>query len=116
MQNNSLVNLAREVLNIAVDFPFRVKNRGATTDEDFELVTFNQTWGSTALGFGGIGGQALTQARTYVFIPLVDGEECIVYFAGRYAYSCPYSKEFSDDVHNGIMEPVYRAEKYRKNS
>lgn len=32
----------------------------------FELTVFLQTWGSTCLGFGGIGGQAMTSAYTTV--------------------------------------------------
>lgn len=32
----------------------------------FEINVFLQTWGSTCLGFGGIGGQAMTSAYTTV--------------------------------------------------
>lgn len=32
----------------------------------FEVNVFLQTWGSTCLGFGGIGGQAMTSAYTTV--------------------------------------------------
>lgn len=114
--SNSLVSLAREVLEIESDIQFRIKGRYEFrhTVDDFELVTFNQTWGSTALGFGGIGGQAITQARTFVFIPQVDNEDCIVYFGGRYAYSVPYSNAFMDDVHKGALETVSRKGKYLK--
>lgn len=44
---------------------------------------FPQIWGSTALGFGGVGGAAMTAAYTIVL-------ECegryTVYFGGRFAY------------------------------
>ena len=34
---------------------------------EFEVISvFSQTWGSTALGFGGIGGQAITSAYTTI--------------------------------------------------
>lgn len=33
---------------------------------EFELTVFLQAWGSTALGFGGVGGQAMTSAYTTV--------------------------------------------------
>lgn len=45
--------------------------------------SFPQTWGSTALGFGGIGGQAITTAQTYVV--LANGA-IYVYFGSRFAY------------------------------
>lgn len=45
---------------------------------------FPQLWGSTALGFGGIGGQAMTDAYSVV----VEGPsgELAVYWSGRFAY------------------------------
>lgn len=50
-----------------------------------EIVMFNQMWGSTALGFQGIGGAAMTSAYTVaVFNP--TRSECAVYFGGRFAY------------------------------
>lgn len=107
-----LVGLAKEALEIETDIWFRFKDRQHTTADDFQLIIFDQVWGSTALGFGGIGGQAMTRAKTYVFIPEIDGENCIVYFAGRYAYSVPYSQTFIEDVRQGRLEPVSRQGKY----
>ena len=49
----------------------------------WEWYAFPQVWGSTALGFGGIGGQALTTAQTYVI--LAQGS-IYVYFGSRFAY------------------------------
>lgn len=56
------------------------------TDYDLTVVAmFPQTWGSTALGFGGIGGAAMTTAYTCVIeSDLVGG--MAVYFHGRFAY------------------------------
>lgn len=48
---------------------------------------FSQTWGSTALGFGGLGGAAMTAAYTVV-IRGPDGTMA-VYWAGRFAYRVP---------------------------
>jgi hypothetical protein len=64
---------------------------------------FPQTWSSTALGFGGIGGQAITSA--YVCIiesSLVGG--FAVYFGGRLAYviNRPNDK-FADDIERHRM-------------
>jgi len=45
--------------------PMITKTRRVYTDE-VEVVMFPQTWGSTALGYGGIGGAAMTPAYTVV--------------------------------------------------
>ena len=114
--SDMLIGLAREALAIEEDIQYRVNNphNPRLFYDGFDMIIFDQTWGSTALGFGGIGGDAMTQARTYVFIPMVDGEDCIVYFAGRFAYKAPYSSVFAEDVRRQMMEPVYRAGKYIK--
>jgi len=114
--SNKLTQMARELLEIECDLPFRLdytENPRPSID-DFELYTFTQTWGSTALGFGGIGGQAMTAARTYVLIPMNCDQECFVYFAGRFAYAVPYSEVFWQDVAAQRMEPVGRSGKYCK--
>jgi hypothetical protein len=46
---------------------------------------FSQTWGSTALGFGGIGGQAISSAYVCVIESNLVGGYA-VYFGGRLAY------------------------------
>ena len=80
--------MARDILSIEADLPFRFDYREKQTVsvDDFELHTFEQMWGSTALGFGGIGGLAMTSARTYVFVPVTCDQKCIVYFGCRFAY------------------------------
>lgn len=50
---------------------------------NYTWYAFPQTWGSTALGFGGIGGCAMTTAQTYVVT--VQGR-VLVYFGPRFAY------------------------------
>ena len=110
---NQLTALAMEALMINNDIWFRFNDRNNTRVDDFDLHTFEQMWGSTALGFGGMGGQAMTPARTYVFIPNVDGEDYIVYFAGRFAYKASINSEkFREDMRKGYLEPVYRSGKY----
>lgn len=65
------------------------------------METFAQTWGNTSGGFEGIGGSAITEQRTYVFIPISPTDEyCQVYFGDRFAYSVPMSKKFLEDVKN----------------
>lgn len=112
---NKLTRMAREILSIEDDLTLRVMSDPQTNNysvDDFCLHVFEQAWGSTALGFGGIGGQAITAANTYVFVPNFDGL-CYVYFAGRFAYSAEYSEEFREDMCECDMAPVYKAGKYK---
>lgn len=54
--SNKLTEMARDILAIEADLPYRFdySDNSNPTLDDFELHTFEQTWGSTALGFGGI--------------------------------------------------------------
>lgn len=54
---------------------------------DLDWWSFPQSWGSTSLGFGGIGGQAITAAQTTVVRG--PGTDCCVYFGSRLAYHVP---------------------------
>ena len=113
--SNKLTKMARELLDIEADLPFRFeyKEKPYPTIDDFELYTFEQVWSSTALGFGGVGGQAMTSARNYVFIPIHCNQKCFVYFAGRYAYAADYSEKFMKDVLDGNMAAVTESGKYK---
>ena len=113
--SNQLVGMAREILAIEADLPYRLDySEERPTIDDFELYTFNQTWGSTALGFGGVGVQAITEARTYVFVPMNCNQKCFVYFAGRFAYKADWCEAIWEDIKNQNMAEVIRAGKYRK--
>lgn len=77
---NKLTTIARELLSIENDLPFRfdyTKEKRVSVD-DFEVHFFSQMWGDTTIGFGGIGGQAFTSANTYVFIPTNVDQPCFV--------------------------------------
>lgn len=78
-------------------------------EDDLIVEVFSQTWGSTALGFGGIGGAAMTQAYT----TLIVGPEntVLIYFAGVYAYTIPQEKYhlFKDHMLMRNMPGVYSA-------
>ena len=113
---NKLIAMAADILAIEEDLPYRFdySNNSNPTLDDFELHTFEQTWGSTALGFGGVGGQAMTSATTYVFIPIVINQKCFVYFAGRFAYAVDYSEKFMKDVLGCNVAPVYESGKYKR--
>lgn len=59
-------------------------------EDDVEVFMFPQTWGSTALGYGGMGGAAVTSAYTVV---VCDGDLHCVYFGeGECAYKIRYSE------------------------
>lgn len=68
-----------------------VNNRAAKTSthvrrpaqHEVEIFSFPQHWGSTALGFPGVGGQAMTTAQT-VIVSLET--TAWVYFGGLLAY------------------------------
>jgi len=107
--------MAREILQIENDLPYRLdyKDYPHPTLDDFEIHIFEQIWGSTSLGFGGIGGQAMTSATTYVFIPRCGIQKCFVYFAGRFAYAVNYSDELMDDVLNRNMASIAMSGKYK---
>lgn len=73
---------------------------------------FPQTWGSTALGFGGIGGQAMTPAYTVIVESNFTGGFC-VYFGGRFAYRVKnLNQKFRDDVARRYMVAVSEAHRY----
>ena len=113
--SNKLTEMAREILDIEADLPYRFdySDNSNPTLDDFELHTFEQTWGSTTLGFGGVGGQMMTSATTYVFIPMGVNQKCFVYFAGRFAYAVDYSEKFMKDVLGCNVAAVYESGKYK---
>ena len=113
--SNKLVHMARDLIAVSEDAEWRIHQRGTgkrTSVDDFDFRTFVQTWGSTALGFGGIGGCALTTARTYVLIPHDDNEMALVYFGSQFAYEAPCTWVFWEDVNGEQMESVSRKGKY----
>lgn len=76
------------------------------SSHDCEVVMFPQTWSSTALGFGGIGGQAFTSAYTVVVSCRLEGAAAAVYFGGSFAYLVEHARQnqaFREDVANQRM-------------
>lgn len=112
--SNKLTKMAIEILQIEADLPHRLDytENSCPTLDDFEIYSFDQTWGSTSLGFDGIGGQAITTARTYVFVPISGNQMCFVYFGGKFAYKVPYSQVLIEDIHKQNMAAVADTSKY----
>jgi len=101
-----------------------------STYHKFKMYVFPQTWSSTALGFDGCGGQAITEAYTTVVemtsykfesgkdirgivYKELDDKVYAVFFDGRIAYMClnPNS-EFFRDFDRMCMKPQRGAECY----
>lgn len=72
-------------------WPMVRKVRRPQAKECFVCAMFLQTWGSTALGFGGLGGAAITSAYTVV-IGMQNGNRA-VFWSGRLAYTLDISKQ-----------------------
>lgn len=84
--------------------------KGRPTLQDLEIIHFPQTWGSTAIGFGGIGGAAMTTAYTTV---ILCRKNAAVFFAGRHCYSVDdINDAFEKDLINRCMASLQEATKY----
>ena len=59
-------------------------------EDDVEVLMFPQTWGSTALGYGGMGGASVTSAYTVI---VHDHNTYCVYFGGG---ECAYRLTLQD--------------------
>lgn len=97
--------LTREEMKTAVAPPdcFVEKSRQHTFYDLTVYSMFTQSWGSTALGFGGIGGQAITAAYVCVIESNLVGQFA-VYFGGRLAYVIERPNgSFWEDIANKRM-------------
>lgn len=74
------------------------------TTRDFGVYNFfDQTWGSTALGHGGMGGAAVTTAYTTVLYCYAT-QEFLVYFGGIYCYTIKGKNDaFLEDCKNRCL-------------
>jgi hypothetical protein len=95
----------------------RVPARRRPTTRDFGVYAmFPQTWGSTALGHGGMGGAAMTTAYTVV-LECYATQEFLVYFGGEFCYkvdrrSCNHAV-FVEDCRNHCLVSKRDSEKYQ---
>ena len=91
------------------------------------VEVFPQTWASTALGFPGVGGSAMTRAYTTVISMILTNRSSIttntiesspeyhgVYFDGRFAYLIigQPTEKFFEDLKERNMASVMGAERY----
>lgn len=87
------------------------------TTRDFIVYTmFPQTWGSTALGHGGMGGAAVTDAYTVVLY-CTQLQEHLVYFGGQFCYKIQGSSVnlslFLEDCKNHCLVSKHESKKYQ---
>lgn len=86
-------------------------------DPEFDVYAFPQVWVSTALGYGGIGGSAMTKATTIILYS--DRKDVAYVYPGSrelgYVVEVP-SSDFWNDVYKRDILPVYLPEisKYGK--
>ena len=86
--------------------------KGIIDLNELDVKVFKQPWGSTALGFPGVGGCAMTSAYTTV-ICSDDYKYCAVFFGDRLAYLVKDpNKVFFEDLKNCSMKPCWECEKY----
>lgn len=113
--------MSKEQRDKAIDegtVPTTKHTRRPYTNE-VDVTMFNQTWGSTALGYGGVGGQALTDAYTVIVEFL--GIYCVYFGCGRLAYKIDPKeltsesyKNFAIDVQSHNMPAQYEISKRYK--
>ena len=104
---NKILKMAQQLICVYEDF--ESKTHGKVTD--YKIFDFDQTWSSTALGFGGMGGQAITTERTYVIIS--KSAECaFVYFGWEFAYTAGLNENFWEDLNEHRMADVANRNKY----
>lgn len=105
-------NMDFSVINDMKDKMVR-ENPGCFND-DIEVYAFPQVWSSTALGFGGIGGQAISSANTVVLV--ADHLDlAYVFFNSGFAYKVKsITREFMEDVYGHRMKSVREVGYYRR--
>ena len=87
------------------------------TTRDFTVYAmYPQTWGSTALGHGGIGGSSMSTAYTVV-LECMDTQEYLVYFGGQWCYTVSRRSDnftkFKEDIMNQCLASKHKSGVYR---
>lgn len=82
------------------------------TENEIDVVSFPQVWGSTALGHGGMGGAAMTTAQTTV-VMMKSPASAAVYFSTRLAYVVLEPNDrFNEDLRSRSMAHRRDATRY----
>jgi hypothetical protein len=67
---------------------------------------FPEVWGSTALGFGGMGGASMTPAYTVI---VSRPNVAAVYWGGGFAYAVEHTEAFVADINAGRTVELSKA-------
>ena len=79
------------------------------------VYSFPQMWGSTATGFGGMGGCAMTNAQTTVVTG--PNQDAVVYFGQHFAYHIILpNQKFHDDMSHKQMNSVKLSKQYESHN
>lgn len=83
--------------------------------DDIDVYVFPQGWGSTALGYGGMGGSAMTSSHTIVLYAQYFNIVRVYFGCKRLAYEIANpNKLFFKDLFSGGLEECSKAGKYRR--
>ena len=105
------ISIDDSIVHFRYQFPAN-KDEFQISKEDLRVWLFQQIWGSTALGFGGVGGCAMTRADTII---IECNNSFRIYFNGRFAYQINNpNKVFHEDLSHFTMAPVRESFKYHK--
>lgn len=104
-----MVNELKELVNNTMEIDSQLSRYNKL--EIYDVKVFMETWESTALGFGGVGGQAFTNAYTTVVECDIEKPKTdeihhmwMVFFGGRIAYTVENpTKEFFEDLQSNHM-------------
>lgn len=81
-----------------------LKDNKISESQILDMVAFTQLWSSTALGFGGIGGSAMTTGLTTIYIiPNTKTTEGWVFFNSGFAYKAEIDDTFLKDMEKRYM-------------
>lgn len=102
------------VNNLVSEFEQYIKENFKQYPE-VEVYSFPQGWGSTALGYGGIGGQAITSAQTIVLYDVCQGIARVYFGGDRLAYEIKNPNQlFFEDLSRWQMKEVSKSGAYRR--
>lgn len=83
--------------------------------DDFEVYVFPQMWGSTALGYSGFGGQAMTTASTIVLYAFHENIVRVYFGCEKLAYQIKNPNNlFWEDLKLHRIAEQFKAGKYKR--
>jgi hypothetical protein len=81
-----------------------LKDNKISESQILDMVAFTQLWSSTSLGFGGIGGSAMTTGLTTIYIiPSTKTTDGWVFFNSGFAYKAEIDDTFLKDMEKRYM-------------